>query len=244
VEEQPNHVLVVMAEPEKLNPMPAVVIELAVENPIPGPSHEPQPSVAIEVKAPTVTASKSTHRRKLKTRSNSNTTQRGIDRVEPKATQNHSIVAIECPDFADAQTLPYFYINDTNLSERIIDFMEIRILGLPYARNFKKPFFHCRTNVNELQQNHRLLLMIMCITCQVMKYRLYKTPALQIFLLLWLLKNSLLLLKKRKGKPLLLFLHYLGGELGQRGLLEQQLDGSIWNKKYSFFIHYPLLLKT
>jgi hypothetical protein len=36
-------------EPEQLNPMPAVVIEPAVENPIPGPSHEPQPSAATTV---------------------------------------------------------------------------------------------------------------------------------------------------------------------------------------------------
>jgi hypothetical protein len=88
VEEQPNHVLVVMAEPEQLYPMPVVLIEPTVENPIPGPSHEPQPLAATTVKSPTITVSKLTQRRKLKTRRNSNTTQRGIDRVEPEATQN------------------------------------------------------------------------------------------------------------------------------------------------------------
>jgi hypothetical protein len=33
----------------------------------------------------------------------------------------------------------------------------------PCARNFRLPFYHYRRNVHELQQNHRLCLMILCI---------------------------------------------------------------------------------
>jgi hypothetical protein len=98
------------------------LIETEVENPIHGPIHEPQPSAATTVKSPTVISSTSTQRRKRKTRRKSNTTQRrklktiskynttqrGIDKVEPKETQNPHVVATECPDFANAQTLPDF----------------------------------------------------------------------------------------------------------------------------------------
>jgi hypothetical protein len=135
---QPNLVPIFMAEPEQLNYMHVVVIEPAVENPIPGPSHEPQPSATKIVKSLTVTANKLTQRRKLKTRSKSNTTQRGIDKVEPEATQNPHVVATECPDFVDAHTLPYFDINDTYLSAWIIDFMEIRIMGFTLCKELQE----------------------------------------------------------------------------------------------------------
>jgi hypothetical protein len=120
-EEQPNLVPVVMAEPEQLNPMPVVVIEPAVENPIPGPSHEPQPSAATTVEAPTVTASTSTS-----------------SPVEPEATQNPPVVETECPDFVDAQTLPDFDINDTNLSEPQIDLMETGIPDFTLGKEFQE----------------------------------------------------------------------------------------------------------
>jgi hypothetical protein len=158
VEEQPNHVPVVMAEPEQLNPMPAVVIEPAVENPIPGPSHEPHPSAATTVKSPTVTASKSTQRRKLKTRSNSNTTQRGIDRVEPEATQNPPVAATECPDFADAQTLPDFDINNTNLSEPQIDLMEIRIPGFTLCKELQETILSIQAECKQIAPESSALL--------------------------------------------------------------------------------------
>jgi hypothetical protein len=171
VEEQPNSIPIVMAEPKNLNPMPAIVIEPIVENPIPRPSHEPHPSAATTVenpipgpshesqplattvvKSPIVTSSMLTQRRKHQTKRNSNTTQRrkrktirkfnttqrGINRVEPEATQNPPIVAIECPDFADTQTLPYFDINDTNLIERIIDFMEVHIPSFTLCKEFQE----------------------------------------------------------------------------------------------------------
>ena len=38
---------------------------------------------------------------------------------------------------ADTQTLPYFYINDTNLSERLTDFMELRIPGFTLCKEFQ-----------------------------------------------------------------------------------------------------------
>jgi hypothetical protein len=47
--------------------------------------------------------------------------------TEPDAPQNTPVVAIECPDFANAQTLPNFDINNKNMSEPPTDPMEIRI---------------------------------------------------------------------------------------------------------------------
>jgi hypothetical protein len=120
-EEQPNPVPVVMAEPKQLNPMPIVVIEPAVENPVPGPSHEPQPSTATTIEATTVTSSMSTS-----------------SLIELEATQNPPIVETKCPDFVDAQTLPDFDINDTNLSETKIDLMEIGIPDFTLGKEFQK----------------------------------------------------------------------------------------------------------
>jgi hypothetical protein len=177
VEEHPNSMPVVMAELEQLNPIPAVVIEPTIENPILGPSHEPQPSAATTVKAPTVTVNMSTQRRKHKTRNNfnttqrskrktrshSNTTQRGIDKVEPKATQNPPVVATECLDFADAQTLP-FDINDTNLSERLVDFMEVSIPGFTLCKEFQETILLLQAECTRITTEHQLRVMILCIT--------------------------------------------------------------------------------
>jgi hypothetical protein len=90
--------------------MPTVVFEPAVENLIPGPSREPQPLATTIFKAPTISSSTST-----------------LSPIEPASTQNPLVVAIECPDFVDARTLPDFEINDTNLSEPQTDLMEICI---------------------------------------------------------------------------------------------------------------------
>jgi len=117
------------------------VIEPTVENPIPKPSHEPQPLATTEVKSPTIIANKLNQRRELKTRSKYKTTQRGIDRVEPEATQNPPVAAIECPTFTDAHSLPYFDINNTKLSEPQIDLMEIRIPGFTLCKELQETIF-------------------------------------------------------------------------------------------------------
>jgi hypothetical protein len=117
-----------MAEPEQLHPMPAVVIEPAVENPISGPSHESQPLAATIIEAPTVTASTSTP-----------------SLSEPIANQSPLVVATECPNFGDAQTLIDFDINDTNLSEPQIDLIKIRIPGFTLYKEVQETILSIHT---------------------------------------------------------------------------------------------------
>jgi hypothetical protein len=47
------------------------------------------------------------------------------------------VAATECLDLADTQTLPDFDINDTNLSEWLTDFMEVRIPGFTLCKEFQ-----------------------------------------------------------------------------------------------------------
>jgi hypothetical protein len=58
--------------------------------------------------------------------------------VEPDAPQNSIVVAIECPDFVDAQNLPDFDINNTNMSEPQTDPMEIHISGFTLCKEFQE----------------------------------------------------------------------------------------------------------
>jgi hypothetical protein len=86
------------------------------------------PIATTVIPTPTFTAPKSSQKRKRQTRRKS---QKGIDRF----------VAIECPDFADTQTLPDFDINDTNLSEKLTDFMEVHISGFTLCKEFQETIF-------------------------------------------------------------------------------------------------------
>jgi hypothetical protein len=132
-EEQPNHVPVVMVEPEQLNPMPVVVIDPTVENRIPRPSHEPQPSAATTVQSPIVNSIMSTS-----------------FPIELEATQNPPITETECPNFLDAQTLPYFDINDTNLSEPQIDLMETGIQYFTLGKEFQESIFSIQDECKQI----------------------------------------------------------------------------------------------
>jgi hypothetical protein len=145
-------------ELEQLNPMPAVVIEPAVDNAIPGPSHEPQPlatTTVVEELPPTPKAKKrKTHasvftlprKRTRLARSTATTVTTPIvtastptsSLVEPDAPQNPHVAATECLDFADAQTLLDFYIHNTNLREPQIDLMGVHIPGFTLCKELQE----------------------------------------------------------------------------------------------------------
>jgi hypothetical protein len=89
------------------------------------PTITQNPSIAATVvQTPTVNATELPQKIKRRSRRKS---QKDIDRV----------VATECPNLVDTQTLPDFDINDTNLSERLTDFMEVRIPGFTLCKEFQ-----------------------------------------------------------------------------------------------------------
>jgi hypothetical protein len=138
--------------------MPAVVIEPVVDNAIPGPSHEPQRSAATVVVEELPPTPKSKKRKTLasvftlprkRTRSARSTATAVTafavtantstsSPVEPEAPQNPLVAATECPNFVDAQTLPDFDINNTNMSKPQTDPMEVRIPGFTLCKELQE----------------------------------------------------------------------------------------------------------
>jgi hypothetical protein len=58
--------------------------------------------------------------------------------VEPGAPQNTPVAVTKCSDFADAQTLPDFDINNKNMTEPQTDPMEIRIPGFTLCKELQE----------------------------------------------------------------------------------------------------------